>query len=137
MAVDWEDLVTPEGELDIALLFPADTDDGEARLTGYITDGVSRTTALTETADEAVTLWAQYRAYLAKYQATLGEATTQTKSLVDQGSKSTSFLWSQVDAWKKLADERLAAFQALLEAAVSDSTDALGGWSVLRSLRHA
>lgn len=137
MAVLWDDLTTPEGELDVGLLFPDDGDSGEARLTGYIADGVARTTTLTDTADEAVTLWAQYRAYLAKYQATLGEATTQTKSLVDQGSKTTSLLWSQVAAWKTLADERLAAFNALLAAAVADTSDALGGWSVLRSLRHA
>lgn len=135
MAVEWEDLVTPQGELDIALLFPSDSDDGEIRLTGYLADGVVKVgDALTgDDADAAVTLWAQYRAYLQKYQDSLSSATSGV--LVDSGSFQK--LWSQINAWKELADERLAAFNALLESALADTDDALGGWKVLRSLRHA
>jgi hypothetical protein len=105
--------VTPAGELDIALLFPADTDAGQARLTGYIADGLTRLGSLTGTAADAATkLWAQYRAYLAKYQQALAEESTA--AFVDAGSS--SFYWQQIAGWKELADQKLAEF----EAAVGD-----------------
>lgn len=115
MAVAWDDLVEPEGELNIALLFPADTDNGEVRLTGYLADGLTRLGSLTgDAADAAVTLWAQYRAYLAKYQSMLNAEASA--AFVDSGSS--SFFWQQINAWKELADAKLAEF----EGAVGDVT---------------
>jgi hypothetical protein len=116
-----DDLKAPLGELDPAVLWPGLSSGAvDTILEGYIEDGESRVGELTgDAADRSVTLWAEYRAYLAKYQAKLDEATTVTQSLVDQGSKTLSTLWSQVEAWKKLADEKLAAWGAVVGGATT------------------
>ncbi|HYC50689.1 MAG TPA: hypothetical protein VEB19_06200 [Gemmatimonadaceae bacterium] len=112
MAVALGDLVSPVGELDVAVLFPDDTDAGEARLTGYITAAEARVSdSLTgDEADEAVSAFAYHRAYLAKYQTELAAASSG--GLSDQGQY--AVLWSQINAWKELADAKLAEFEGLL-----------------------
>lgn len=119
MAVAWDDLVQPQGRLNIALLFPADTDDGEERLTGYLADAAANAGALAGAELDAFsTHWSYYRAYLAKYEAELDKAASDQKSLTDQGSKATSKLWSQINGWKELADAEKALADGLLPPVV-------------------
>jgi hypothetical protein len=112
MAVVWTDLTTPTGELDGAILFSESGATLQTRLEGYIADGEAKVGAdLTgDDLDAAVTLWAEYRAYLAKYQLELSKHAQ--KQLVNQGSATK--LETQITGWLALAQAKLAEFNDAL-----------------------
>lgn len=131
MPITAADLTSPVGDVDGAVWFPS-LSGGQLTtlLTGYIADAYSRTAN-----DRAAAQWSYYRAATAVADRITGEAASKTVSLVDQGSKSTSLLGSQIQYWIDKAARYLAEFQELI-AVVATTTDPLGGFRVLTSLRH-
>lgn len=115
MAVQAADVLAPAGRLDRLVLWPGKA---EATVTtivqAYLTDGLARTTDVADedTRDEAVTLWAYYRAYDAKYQSLLMLPAQVTDS--DEGSS--AYLQAQIEAMLVLRDAVLAEFNAVVDA---------------------
>ena len=115
MAVTSNDLLSPAGELEPAVLWPGEaSSDTTARLTGYIEDGVAKAASVSDATanDTAVKTWAYYRAYLAVYLRLT--ATPSTVALNDQGSA--SMLVTQIQNFRDLSDAKLTEFNRLLPA---------------------
>jgi len=137
MSVVANDLkVAGGGRLEPSLLMP---DEGsvafDARLTAYIAEGVAKGTAAGLSAgsdlDAATKQWAYHRAFDAQF--IRMSSSLSTLDLKDQGSG--SFLVTQIQNFKDLAAEALAAFEELTAPAI-DEDDVSSGWSTLQSLRH-
>lgn len=113
MAVTAPDLTAPAGELDRAILFPAD-DAGAftARLTAYLAQGEAKAAAITDadTKDAAVTAWAYYRAYDAVATRMLAEPATQ--DFADAGG--IGFTGEQLAGMQALAATKRAEFDGLV-----------------------
>ena len=135
MAVSVDDLTSPAGPLERAVLFPADTQGQfEDRLAAYIADGVTRAAALEDDEqDDAVMAWARHRARQAAYEMRL--FAPSSASLADEGSA--SWTASQIEAMKALADADLAEFEELVGAVTEDEDTTAGGWPVISSWRRA
>ena len=136
MSVVWTDLTAPQGRLAVSVLFPEDTDAGQARLTAYIADGVARAAArsvATADADAYVTAWSYYRAYDALVDAMAADPGAVAQS--DQNSGS----WSQDqrDTFKERAAYWLGVADGFVPNTpvddapgipASTSTDLVFGW---------
>lgn len=116
MAVTWEDLKAPEGQINATSMF-GDTDEGEVRLTAYLADAAVVGADLTgDDLDEFSTHHAYFRAYRAKYELELDKAAQ--KALTNQGS--TGKLEKQITGWLDLANAEKALADALLPPDVDD-----------------
>jgi hypothetical protein len=123
------DVKSPAGDVNGAVWFPAlASGDVDTLLTGYIADAYTKTDD-----DAAAEQWVYYRAATAVADRLTSAPASNTKALVDQGSKSVTTIQAQIDYWIAKAAAYLAAFTAE-DADVTD--DPLGGYSVLTSLRH-
>lgn len=130
MAITATDVKSPAGDVDGSVWFPALSSGAvDTLLGGYITDAYTKTDD-----DDAAELWVYYRAATAVADRVASEAASKTLSLVDQGSKSSSMLQSQIQYWI----DKAAAYLAAFESANAEDTDTdVSGWKVLTSLRHA
>ena len=122
---------SPAGDVDGAVWFPDKTSgEVDTLLSGYITDAIGQTADV-----DAQEQWVYYRAATAVADRLAGKSGgSRTLTLVDQGSKTETTSPTQTDYWERKAAAFLAAFEAL-DADITD--DALGGFRVLTSLRHA
>lgn len=112
-----EDLLEPKGAVNPSALFPGESATKvEARLEAYLADGYSQASDLAAGSeqDEAARQWAYYRARDARYQVMVAKASTV--DVAGEGSK--SYLVTQITLMGELRDQALAAFKAILDAAV-------------------
>lgn len=125
MEVTASSLTAPVGELDPAILFPADDEAAfTARCDAWIAEGTAKADAITDPdrQGQAITLWCYARAYEAVALRMTVEPATQR--LDDQGS--TGWSTAQLAAIQALAAERRAAVDALLAAPVAVDTPPAG-----------
>lgn len=110
MAVTTENIVSPLGEIEHESMFPDDDDEEfDARISGYITDGYTRTSI-----DSAVTAWAHYRALNAVY---LRLSAEPGRGDLDEGG-SFSYLLTQMHNFRDRAQEFKAQFDATIKASI-------------------
>lgn len=130
MAVVLADVKSPAGDVNGAVWFPAlSSGEVDTLLNGFITDAVGKT----DDAD-AQEQWVYYRAATEVADRMTVDPASKTLALADQGSKSTTTLEAQIQYWVQKAAAYLAAFEELV-GDVPD--DAVSGWRILTSLRHA
>ena len=113
MAVTVDDLTSPAGDLEPAVLWPGEASaDVTARLAGYLTDAEARAAVITDADDKdrAIVAYAYHRAYQSV--ATRLAATPSSVTLNDQGSVTTTA--AQLAAMQELADRWRDKFDALL-----------------------
>ncbi|HEU4588144.1 MAG TPA: hypothetical protein VFS11_05835 [Gemmatimonadales bacterium] len=118
------DLTSPTGELDRAVLFPADSaSDFAKRLNAYLADGERRATTAGVTAqatfDAAVTAWAYHRAYDAKAQALYGLPATSEVA----GEGSAQYLVTQMNYYAQKAADKLAEYESATSVTASTSSN--------------
>lgn len=114
----WTDLTVPTGEIDAAAWFPTDTDDGEARIEGYIAAAELKTADIAD-ADErdiATATYAYHLAYVAIWLAMSGGGTGA--SMVNEESYQTSK--DLIENFRRRADEKLAEFEDLVPPELDD-----------------
>lgn len=119
MAITGQDLISPAGEVEEALFPGEDSASITARLDGYVTDAYQRiNVAAPDMAeadkDRAAEDWAYHRAYTAVYIRLSAEPAQA--SLDDQGSR--SYLISQIQNFRNMAQDRLQAFHGRLQTAM-------------------
>jgi hypothetical protein len=112
-----EDLLSPSGPIDPAVLFPGESDDDvRERLAGYIADAYAQAdVAALDAAHQRTPArhWAASRAYGDVYLRLA--ATPATASLPEQGGY--TILASQIAAFKAFRDESLLAYERAVAAA--------------------
>lgn len=113
MPVAASELRAPKGDIEDSL-FPGESSTAiSARLQGYLDEGYVKAAAenvLAAKQDAAAKAWAYHRAYRAIYVRLT--ANPSSISLNDQGSS--SFLVTQIENMKQLADSALAVFWELV-----------------------
>lgn len=115
---------SPMGELDRAVLFPDSTQtEFEARLSGYIADAVGRAS---NASDEAQTAWVYHRAYHAAY---LQRVASPHRVDLEEGG-SYSYLVSQIQGLKNLADQWETRFNELIVVMPTFTIEMVGGGTV-------
>lgn len=119
------DLIVDRGVLEPKLMWPALTKpEVLAKLSQFLVDAVSRTTAMTPGADkdEAQRQWSYYRSYYEVYnRLSLAAATVDVR---DEGAR--TYTADQRDRAKLLMDEALAAFEDLAEPAEVEADKTFG-----------
>lgn len=123
MAITGQDLLSPAGEVE-GVLFPGeDSASITSRLDGYVQDAYERIqVAAPEMAavdqDRAAADWAYYRVYTAVHLRLSAEPASA--SLDDQGSR--SYLMTQIQNFRHLANAKLAEFNHRLETSIGGAT---------------
>lgn len=127
MTVTAEQLIAPRGRIPASYFPELERAELEEQLTAYIADGETRVTAVDPAQqDEAVTRWAEYRAFDAAYVEAIN--TPLDSSTDDVGSR--SFTLAQLERIKALATAAKLAFDALVPLPVSDDVQPPGVVSV-------
>lgn len=119
MAVTAAQITSPAGQLEPALLFPADDAPSfAARCAAWIEEGSAKAAAITDDDDRdaATRDWCYYRAYEAV--ALRLAASPRTTTLTDQGSA--GYDAAQEQTFRDLAAQHLAAFQRAVASATVD-----------------
>lgn len=125
------DMMQPAGMLTLGL-FPTYPDQAalDVFLDGLLTAGYEKATAAdiveVDEKDGAAIAWAYHMAYLAVYQRLIS---TPASASID-GEASRQFLWSQIEAFKKLADDYLAQFSSF----ITDTDSTVSGHEIVTSV---
>jgi hypothetical protein len=131
MAVTAEDVLTPRGRLDPAVIWPGLTAGKvDEKIQAFIEDGAARAADLTDAdaQDEAVALWVRYRARAEQYDRMISMPADVTDS--DEGSSRYSD--AQLEAVRLERDGLLAAFEDLLVVAGVEEDEE---YATIQSLR--
>ena len=115
MTLTATDVLTPLGEIDGALFFPAlSSGQVTTRVTSYLTSGYAKATALAvpdaATADAIARTFTYYRAW----SDVVNRLTLAPASASLAGEVSTSYLQTQINAWITARDAWRLEYQALL-----------------------
>lgn len=131
MALSASDLLTPEGALEAAVLWP-DLSEAKVneRLEVYLRQGTEQGADLSEATDrdEYTRQWSYYRAYDEVYQRRL----MQPSSVEDRDEGSASWLLTQIEWIGQRRDEAKAAADAILTDAGIEEDEEYG---TIQSLR--
>ncbi len=125
------DVLSPAGPLVAAALWPDLTEDQVSEIvTAYITNAAARVVDVADAAAQraAGLKWVEVQAYRARYVQLL--STPATVAAAAEGSSSR--FWSQIEAWKTLADDAVAAFDDMLAEADVEGAEI---FTTLRSYR--
>lgn len=114
------DMMQPAGMLTVGL-FPQFADQAalDVFLAGLLAAGYEKAVDIAEQVDKdgAALAWAYHVAYLAIYQRLL----STPASAAIEGEASRQFLWSQIEAFKKMSDDYLAQYATFLEDVADES----------------
>lgn len=127
MTIQAEQLIAPRGRIPATMFPELERDELETQLTAYIAEGETKAVDVDPTKqDEAVTRWAEYRAFDAAYVAALN--TPIEASTDDVGSH--SFNMKQIGELKTLSLDAKASFDALVPLPVVANVQPAGNVAV-------
>ncbi len=129
MAISAQDVLTPTGRLDPAIIWPGLSSQAvQEKIRAFITDAENRTGDLDATdQDDAATAWVYYRAKAEQYERMIGMPATVTDS--DEGSS--SYFVTQLQLVKDERDAWLAEFDSFTPEEEEEQDE----FGIIQSLR--